>query len=53
MSSIIAYAVSILLNMGVISASDVNRTSDNLRVVEKDGKTIIIDAVNGHEIIIY
>jgi hypothetical protein len=53
MSTIIAYAVSIFLNLGVISAADVNSSSSNLRVIEREGKTVVQDAVTGAEVIIY
>lgn len=53
MSTILAYAVSVLLSMGVISSDDVNRTSSTLRVVEKDGKTVVIDPISSTEVIIW
>lgn len=52
MTAVIAYAVSILLNLGVITATDVNKASDTLKVVEKDGKTVVVDTARGVEIII-
>gem|GEM_PF-1692312 len=51
MSAAIAYAVSILLNLGVISSNQVNQTMDDIKVIQRDGKTIIVDSI-GTELII-
>ena len=51
MSTVIAYAVSIMLNLGMITASEVNQTMNDIKVIQRDGKTIIVDSI-GTEIII-
>jgi len=53
MSTIIAYAVAVLLNLGVVTANDVNHTTDNLRVTVRDGKTVVLDPISGTEVIVY
>ena len=52
MSIILAYAISVFLNLGVISASDVNQNINNLSVIQRDGKTIVVDSASGHEIVV-
>ncbi len=52
MTLIIAYAVAFLMNLGVVSKDQASRYGGNLRVFERDGKTIVFDSVSGHEIII-
>ncbi len=52
MSIIIAYAVSVLLSIGVITPNSVNSGSTSLCVEQRQGKTIVVDSISGHEIII-
>ncbi len=52
MSVIIAYAISFLLSLGVISRDEAEGYDKNLRVYEQDGKTVVFDSISGHEIII-
>lgn len=52
MSTIIAYAIALFVNLGVVSATDVNSAS-NYIVTQRDGKTIVVDAHSGAEVIIY
>lgn len=52
MSTIIAYAVAFLLNIGAITPDEVNRTTDSLRVVERDGRTVVVSHT-GTDIIIF
>jgi hypothetical protein len=52
MSVIIAYAISFLLSIGVISREKAEGYDQNLRVYEREGKTVVFDSISGHEIII-
>lgn len=52
MSAILAYAIALLLNLGAISPDSVNSASSNYQVVQKDGKTVLVDTIGGTEIII-
>jgi hypothetical protein len=52
MTLILAYAVAFLMNLGIVSKEDASGYDRNLRVYDRDGKTIVYDSVTGHEIII-
>jgi len=52
MSTILAYAIALFINMGVISPETARNTT-NIQIIERDGQTIAIDPVSDTEIIIY
>jgi hypothetical protein len=52
MTLIIAYAVAFLMNLGVVSKEQATQYGSNLRVFDRDGKTVVYDSITGHEIII-
>ncbi|MCG9909824.1 MAG: hypothetical protein MH137_00860 [Flavobacteriales bacterium] len=52
MTTILAYAISFLLNLGLVSKDDVNSRTNDLRVIDRDGKTVVVDSITGTEIII-
>jgi hypothetical protein len=52
MTLILAYAVSLLMNLGLVSKEQASGYDKNLRVFDRDGKTIVMDPATGHEIII-
>jgi len=53
MTIVLAYALSLLVNLGVISSADVNQSNTNIKLVERDGKTVVVDAANGTELIVF
>lgn len=52
MSTIIAYAVALFVNMGVMT-TETARNTTNIQIIERDGKTVAIDSNTGSEVIIY
>ena len=52
MTAIIAYALSLFINLGVITPAQARNTT-NIQIVERDGQTIAIDQTTGSEVIIY
>jgi len=52
MTTILAYAISFLLNLGLVSKDDVNSRTNDLKVYDRDGKTVVVDSITGTEIII-
>lgn len=52
MSTVLIYAISLFLNLGIITPTQVNE-STNIKIIQRDGKTIAIDPISDTEIIIY
>ena len=52
MSTVLIYAISLFLNLGIISPAQVNE-STNIKIIQRDGKTIAVDPISDTEIIIY
>lgn len=52
MSTILAYAVSVFISLGIMT-TDQARSTTNLTIVERDGKTVVIDSFSHTEVIVY
>lgn len=52
MSTILAYAIALFINMGVISPETARNTT-SIQIIERNGHTVAVDSNTGSEVIIY